>query len=375
MQMTTFEKLRSQEDGRGLTKISFRVARRMSQPHVVASKPRDRVQGTCTLRRKGCINTRVFNALKPLMLTCYATGILFHVDFSRDGIRKYFTPTHLYSVLIMTFLAANVARHLMTFDSNETFDIGFVMKLALNVFNVECFAHFVCFYVASCSYKRLPEFFIEWEKIQSLFSIPLTSIHHQAYIYTAILGMILIVVNGGNGYISWGNAGLQDMMIVPMEVDDPHITIMKVVNLVFCAYQTLAWLTPSIFMHMVAKILSQEFDNITKQLKEIRDSGVIKAQEILESTRRHHQRLCKLVGHADDIFSMQIAVTFCGSFAMVCLGMYICIYSTPAGTSRTLVLIMWSFWLVMGLARILLDCVSGAMLNAAVSKIRVMPCV
>ena len=160
-----------------------------------------------------------------------------------------------------------------------------------------------------------------------------------------------------------------------MEVDDPHITIMKVVNLVFWAYQTLAWLTPSIFMHMVAKILSQEFDNITKQLKEIRDSGVIKTQEILESTRRHHQRLCKLVGHADDIFSMQIAVTFCGSFAMVCLGMYICIYSTPAGTNRTLVLIMWSFWLVMGLARILLDCVSGSVLNAAVSKIRVMPCV
>ena len=370
--MAAVEQLRIQEESRSSTFSTSQAARRMSQSQIMFGKSADRVQVKCSDRCECCVNTRVFNALKPLMLTCFATGLLFRVDFGKKGIRKYCTLSHLYSLFIMLCLGANCIRYLAGFNSNDTFDISFFMKLAINSFNVECFAHFVCFYVASCSYKRLPEFFVEWERIQLLFSVPLSSVNRQAYIYTTILGVILFIVNVGCGYIMWGTQ-IQDISVFPMGADHPHVNILKVVNLVLFALQTVAWLVPPTFMHLVAKILSREFRGITRGIRDIGVSDVTKLKEILESTRRHHQRLCKLVGHADDIFSMQIAVTFCGSFIMVCLGMYICIYDETTGANPTIMLTIWIFWLVMGLARMLMDCISGAMLNTAVSNFWALP--
>ena len=54
----------------------------MSQSQIMSGKSVNRVQAKCWDRRECCVNTRVFNALKPLMLTCFVTGLLFRVDLA-----------------------------------------------------------------------------------------------------------------------------------------------------------------------------------------------------------------------------------------------------------------------------------------------------
>ena len=369
-----------QEDCNGCSiKSMFQAERQIPLAHVTTGKL-DEQSGkledreTCPDGQEYCMNTKMFNTLKPLMLTCYATGLFFRVDFGRDGIRKYCTLSHLYSLLIMVLMAAYLINYLMNFGSDETFDTSFFVKIIITIFNVTSFLHFVCFYATSCAYKRLPYFFLQWESIHSQFPATLSSINRQAYIYTAILWFILINVNVGNGYLLWGTQ-LPTEGPIALHAHHPHVNIMKVLNLVFGIFQSVAWFAPSTFIYIVAKALSHEFAGITRQIRETVDSDVTKIKQILESTRRHHQRLCKLVAHADDIFSTQVAVTFSGSFLMVCLIMYIFIYDETPSVNQTLMKMLWICWIVMGLARMLTDCISGAMLNAAVSNVWSMYCV
>ena len=324
----------------------------------------DTVGDNPSTKRECYGNTTVFNALKPLMFTCCAAGLLFGVDFRRDGMKKYFTFSHFYSFVIMVFLAANLLGYLMVFVTSANFDLFLVLNLTMSIYHIECFAHFICFYVASCRYKRLPEFFIQWEKTQLVYSFPLTSIKHRAYICAAILWITIIIVIAGNSYIIFGTH-LQSVILGPVAMDHPQIKLLKIVKIVVAIYLAVAWVAPSMFMFLVAKTLSQEFTRITRQ---IRDSDGDKIKEILEPVRRHHQRLCKLVGHADEIFSMQIAVNFAGSFPVMCLFMYIIIYDEQSGPFRIVMILTEIYWLVITFARILMDCISGAMLNVAVSR-------
>ena len=300
------------------------------------------------------------------MLTCYAAGLLFRVDFRRDGLRKYLTHTHLFSFLVMMFLAPNIIRYLMIFDGNEKLGTVFFMKLTISIYHVECFAHFLCFYAASFTYKRLPEFFIEWDKIHSKCSITLTMVKRRAYVVTAVLWVIMLWSIAFATYFAFWTS-MQDALLIPLHAGHPHVNILKGINVAVSVFQTAAWLTPSAFLFMVAKILSQEFSRITRCIKELKDDDVTKLSESMERQRRYHQRLCNLVGHADDIFSMHIAVTICSAFLMTCLIMYIIIYDEPSGVNRGLIIFLYAFWLVMSFGRMLMDCISGAMLNSAVS--------
>ena len=369
MSITPVEPMDLQEDKhRPRRRSTFDSLRRFSQAPFMISKLMGQIREKQALDWEQCaMNTRVFHALKPLMLTCYATGLLFNINFRRDGLRKYVTRTHLYSVLVMIFVAANVARYLMIIHDSGRLDTIFLLKIAIVVHYVECCVHFLCFYVATITYKRLPEFFVEWEKVHTNCSIPLTWVKRQAYIITIVLWIIVMTGVSFTTYLAFGTH-MQDMMLVPLDADHPLVNLMKGVNIVVGIFETVAYLAPSAFMFMLAKILSYEFVGLTKYIKELAESDTTKIEASLERIRRYHQRLCNLVGHADDIFSMQIAVTFCGSFCISCLIMYVIIYDEPPDdVSRVYLIIMEAFWLLMSLGRMLMDCISGAMLNGAVS--------
>ena len=241
MQTTMVEQMDLQEQTLGSTQSMCQSGESELASQMMIGKMIGRVREEHPVRWKCCMNTRVFNALRPLMRTCGAAGLLFRVDFSRNGIKKYFTLSHFYSVLVMIFLTTNSLRFLMIFGNNETLYTSFLLKLLSTIFNAECLAHFVCFYIASCSYKRLPEFFIQWENVQAQFSVSLTSIKRQAYICTAILWIFVIINTGSFAYLVWGTQKNYSV-VLPLSSDHPHINIMKVVNLVVGTFQTVAWL-------------------------------------------------------------------------------------------------------------------------------------
>ena len=167
---------------------------------------------------------------KPLMLTYCAAGLVFRVDFGRAGIRKCVTFSHFYSLVAMILLAFGFLYDPMIFRSDAKLDISFLIEIAMSVYNIESFAHFVGFYVAS--WKKLPEFFIQWEKVQSVYSSPLTSIKRQVYIATAVLWIVMIIFTVASAYFLF-ETPLQDLMLIPSKTDDLRADIIKVVKVVF----------------------------------------------------------------------------------------------------------------------------------------------
>ena len=364
MRITTVEQKDLQEESGAWTRSTSETMQCASQSSAIIDTKDDRAQAGPPTLRECLIKTTMSNALKPLILTCCAAGLVFHVDFGRNGMRKYVTFSHCYSLVVMLFLAFSVLYYLMIFHSDAKLDASFLMEIAMSVYNIESFAHFVCFYVAS--WKQLPEFFIQREKVQSVYSSPLTSIKRQVYIATAVLWIVMIIFTAASAYFLFGTP-LQDLMLIPSKTDDLRADIIKLVKVVSGCFQAFAWLAPSAFIFVVADALSHEFNGLTRHIRITGDRDVTKIKEILEPVRRHHQRLCNLVGLADGIFSLQIAVTLCGSFLTACLIVYVVIHDQYPDAYDTLLLITQIVWLVTSLAKMSTDCISGAMLNEAVS--------
>ena len=153
-------------------------------------------------------------------------------------------------------------------------------------------------------------------------------------------------------YLTFG-PHVQDLILYHLSIeDDPNkILAMRIINGVVQSYLILAWITPSALLFTVAKFLAWKFSHFTVKIFELRDTTCF------ERIKKHHQKLCNLVDHADDVFSMQIAATFLGSLMLICLILYVliddetddiltrCIQITTAG------------------CKILMDCISGARLK------------
>ena len=71
------------------------------------------------------MKTRMFNVLKPLMLTFCVAGLVFRVEFGRTGIRKYVTFSHFYSLVCLLFLTFGFLYYLKIFHSGAKLDISF----------------------------------------------------------------------------------------------------------------------------------------------------------------------------------------------------------------------------------------------------------
>ena len=113
--------------------------------------------------------------------------------------------------------------------------------------------------------------------------------------------------------------------------------------------------------------LAREFSKICLSIKKSPRAECAKLMADFEGIRQSHQNLCNLVVNADDILSMQIACGLSGSMSIACLMIYFTIYDDTVYANRGLVLATKIFWIVAPLGKVMMDCVSGAILNGAVS--------
>ena len=149
MRITAVKQMDLQEESGAWTRSTSQTIQCASESSTIIDTKDDRAQEGPPTLRECLMKATMSNALKPLMLTCCAAGLVFHVGFGRNGMRKYVTFSHCYSLVVMLFLAFSVLYYLMIFHSDAKLDASFLMEIAMSVYNIESFAHFVCFYVAS----------------------------------------------------------------------------------------------------------------------------------------------------------------------------------------------------------------------------------
>ena len=296
------------------------------------------------------------------MLTFTFMGLMGWRDFSKVGCWVHVTTSIVYGFVVELFLSSNVLRWCLIICDFEQFNAQLIFKLIVITWALETLSHSIGFFIASLSYKRLPEFLFAWDELRSECAQSTASLKKQTDICTGVMWVLAILNTVFSGYLIFGSH-MQDHLLYPIILNDELIEVLavKIINLVVQMYLVLAWIAPSALLFTVTNSLAWEFNHNTKQIRELRNNIT---SEYLESTRKHHQKLCNLVDHADNIFSVQIAATFLGSVMLICLLLYVLICGEDVSIFVRCIQI---YWLATALCKILIDCISGARLNQAVS--------
>ena len=307
----------------------------------------------------------VYKALKPLLDACTVGGLVFTKNFAVTGIKRHLNASQVYSLLLLTCFVTNVVRFFTVFDGKETFGVMLFLKMTHCVWFLETLGHYAASVISCLYYKRLPEYFVEWEKIRPDCALTLNAIKRQANICAAILGSFLFINSTLSTYLTfWTN--VRDAYLAPWNREVKYVIVLQITNSIQSFYCSLSWFGPSALMFVICKILAYEFRAIQHRIKRLSQDRTDSCEDTLERLRRHHQNLCNLVANADDIFSMQIAISLSSSLAIACFLQYIIVYDDGPQSTEPLVVFTKGFWVCLCFTKVILDCVSGTSLNTAV---------
>ena len=309
--------------------------------------------------------TPVYKALYSLKVSLLLGGLVFRKDFSKSGIKRHLTVSHVYSSIVLLFLSFNVLRWLTMFQGDEKFGVQLFMKIVVCIWGLKTLALYISFFLACESFKRLPEFFMEWEKIRINCSTYLISITRISKICTAILWTISISNSIFSAYLIFCT-DIQNMTLAPWDENFRYAFVVRIINTIQQAYLSICWSASSALLFTICKILAHEFHKVTSSIKKLAEADPEQLMTDLETIRQKHQKLCDLVVNADDIFSMQIAYSFLGCLLIACLMMYIVIYDDSEYQNMQLVFMVEVFWVIAPIVKVIVDCVAGAILNGAV---------
>ena len=285
-------------------------------------------------------------------------------SIDQKGFRKYIIITYVYSTMMLIALTPYAISCLSVFNKTDEFDSLFSFKLAYVVTTIEAMGRFIGFYVASSTYERLPKFFIEWEKIRRVCPKSHALIIKLTTICTTVVWIFVLSSLGFSAYLAICTDSLAIRLAPLINVKEhPYEAVVIIANLILEFYLNFAWIAPSALMFLFCKILAIEFDHVKKTVKDLGRNGHLTLFRNMEGARKHHDKLCILVVYADNLFSVQIAVSFAGSVVTTCLTLYIFIVDTISGIIFTLTQCVF---LMAAVVKVLIDCISGAMINGAV---------
>ena len=306
--------------------------------------------------------TSLFKAMKPLLVSCFVAGLLSRKRLNKTGFRKYLTFTCIYSTLVLIILTAQGIRSLTMFERTDEFGSVLFFKLVYVAWTMEALGHFAGFYVATFIHDRLPKFFLEWEKFRKDCAGYPASITNLTKTCTAVVWILVIFFVGFNSYLAICTQTFT-VLLTSFNLEQPYATVMVVLNMVAECYLNFAWMAQSALMFVFCKTLANGFHQIKQRINDQNLKGHITLNRDLELVRQHHNALCSLVGYADNLFSMQIAGSFAGSVLMTCMISYILMM----GDSGTVLTLTHALYLLTAVVKMVTDCISGAMVNEAVS--------
>ena len=137
---------------------------------------------------------------------------------------------------------------------------------------------------------------------------------------------------------------------------------MKSLVVIFSPLHSALWILPAAMDFIFCYCLYKLFKLWTDSFREKCPLGI--STEDFAKECRIHQKICHLVGHADDFLSLHKASSFLCNSAGVLFLLYNLIYSPGFTTTEYIVTFIW---LSGALGNLILTCFSGAIVNHVVS--------
>ncbi len=322
-------------------------------------------QDTSNQNLSTCIDTPMFTAIYPFLFSLKLVG-LFHVRSSGKC-----NISFLYQVFVMILLGLQVCQNGFVF-SDSLSDISYqslgdpdlFTKVLVCIWHISCALNSVAFFRASY-HNHISEFIMEWSLIRHTTTEVLKVARRKTIVFTTVCWLVIlanICFTVYGAYFTY----VFDYTLLPMKPTHPHIHIYRGVMLVMTLYLSSAWIFPVAFTMLACSILHTEFTTLTKDfLGSASDSTSVSELDV-EEHRLRHQQLCRLVGHADNVLSLHLAISFIQGDTVLILLFYNILHH-PIILKEPMTLVMHLFWMVSICVQLFLDAVGPAQVNSAVS--------
>ena len=282
------------------------------------------------------------------------TGMVFGT-YNQTGSKKRKLFFRIYSTSILLLLLAVLGWDLGLHSSSTK-----LAAIPLTIWRMQATAHFVIFYAVSSSAAGYARCLEMWQAYRDNYCIAPGTAKFKSNVCASVIMILWFLYATFNVYKFVSNFDPAD--------NDISSLVSSVINLLAALYNIFAWIASSGFMFLIAKCLADEYLLVCKQIQETSESNPHLLNQRIGDIRRRHMELSKVVKKADDIFCTHMGLSVVALLALFCFGLYLIIWDISIQGNRT-VMIIRTVNVLMALAKLTSDCVSGVILHEAVSII------
>ena len=334
------------------------------------------------------VKTKMFKAMKPLFTSLQLFGMFYFPKYNTDitpieksnaqingkhfqrktTSRCQITWSMLYSWLFLLLLTIHFGR-LFTIFSYGALDFGVFLlnKLIMICYNGGLLLYLVmCIRAAHCV-NKLHKFFWGIEEVlqQSPDDKELEFVRKFTIIAVCISWTCTVIGMCLMSYCVWFYPIAVEPMFAPLTVDDPALLVAKILVQFFLPLHTAVFWFPMTFDCIMCACLYIMFSCWNKRFREKCSTGISTHEFVKE--RIVHQKICRLVGHADDCLALYEVTNFISNIANVLFILFILINLPPYMNNFAAVL-LYMIWFVICLFSLIVTSVSSAVVNHVVSS-------
>ena len=253
----------------------------------------------------------LFKTYRPIFASLKVFGLFFTTTyFCRKGsclVTPIWTLSKIYSALIVGASWLFVSRTLLVFTTNDTFGPELLFKLMNLFWVILCATNATSCYRGCARFNSLPNFFLLWDRLNPD-GAPrcMEFCRKRTWVYMAVTWFMLTI---NWLLVSYAMLGTDSMSAyIPTFVRPKYHLFVIIYDIIVALPLTAMWFFPVIVNYIVSKTLYYHFNDLTTDIsRHMCSEGNLIGK--LESFRKRHQGICKLVRYADEFLSLQAAST------------------------------------------------------------------
>ena len=210
--------------------------------------------------------------------------------------------------------------------------------------------------------QKLPTFILKWEQQLKSTQTDFEENMRKTTLKFSITSVFMVVFGTVLFFVSTILCPeAVEPLFAPLTADHPDVIITKIILLVFSPLLNAIWMLPAAVDFAISHFISVQFNKIKLQFN---------TQNMTESDftalRKRHQKLCHLVHDADDLLTIYKVNSFLCDITAILFILYLIIY-TPSSLRNTAFYAVNISWFTFTVVLLILNCLSGAIVNDAVS--------
>ena len=304
---------------------------------------------------------KIRNLLKAMINSLSVMGMHFNIRRGRCSKCPKLRRSHgcvVYSTLILLFLSIFTVRHI-----RHSYGSTLMEWIKRIVWDMHALSHFVIFYVMSLK-SCLSRFCNKWQAYRDTYNIPAGSISRKINICVSFLWMFTSLNVICDAYMTY--TYFQSLDIPEEKGGTSHLVLLMIFTILIDAYTVFAWTVSSALVLLVCILLADEFEIINKEMKQLLRDNREQFYKSIGDLRYRHWELCSVVQKADDTLAVHVGLSIFASLALSCLSLYLIIWD-PVVSKDSIMSAITGIWMFFSLFKMIMDCVSGVLINNAVS--------